>query len=419
MVCRGCGKQLRNNQNICPSCGFYNDLENDSLEADDRDYFDNPKDATDSNSLILDDKYNDLSFEDDEADDIDRVKEQEEIDDLFQEKVLGKKPKKRKNDKGSNEPDGLGKASKNKAVEYIDADDSADFIAAFIGEDYKWIVNKPLNIYALLFSWMYFVYRKLYIIGILGLVLVGVIVRYVPVIAPVIIILSMVLSAVIFNPIYLAVVKIRVQRLIDKYGDETDNFILDKCIQQGGVNTPRALLVFLIFLVALFFTYYSINFGGKKTKFFEENSENEANCLYISKETFNFLVNKQEKEMIDASLDEAGCHVNISDNNSYDIYLKIKYSDGFRYVYFVDDDKNLTIEADTNYIEKLKEAKEAGPLDKEDEVILEKSQNLNLTFNELKLKAKSEEDAAKKNKLTSQRTNFIFGKDDIFKKSKK
>ena len=414
MRCRECGKTLMDNENICSACGFYNDRENNSLESDisTNDYFEAPK----NNNVTLDDNYGELSFEDDDDDISERRKEQEEIDDLFKEKVLGEKPKKKK--ENDEEPKKKSKGHKEN-VEYIDTDDSSDFVAAFIGEDYKWIVNKPINIYALLFSWMYFIYRKLYLIGITGLVVCGLVVRFIPLASPIIIILSMVLSGVLFNSIYLAVVQRRVQSIMDNYGDLSDEQLMKKCKRKGGVAVFRALLIFLIFLVLLFLTYYRFSIHLGESKFFKDNSENEANCAYIGKDLFNKLVEKEEKEMLGSSLDELACHVIVSGDKNYDIIMKLKNSGEYRYIYYSTDNDKVTIEGDTNYIDIIEKAKKVGPVSKDDEEILEFSKSIETRFNDIKINAKQEEESVKKRKMSTQRTYFAFTKDQIFKKAKR
>lgn len=413
MRCRECGKTLRDDENICSACGFYNDRESKSLESDTNSdgYFDDPSGMSGPSSL--DDNYSDLSFEDDDDDIGERRREQEEIDDLFKEKVLGEKPTKKKEGPSIK----MDKKNGGTVAQYIDTDDSADFIAAFIGEDYKWIVNKPVNIYALLFSWMYFIYRKLYLIGIIGLFVCGLIARYVPIISPIIIILSMVLSGVLFNSIYLSVAQRRVQRILDTYGDQSDSYILEKCKKKGGVSVIKALLIFFLFLVCMVCTYYRFYIGLGESKFFKDNSENEANCMSNGKQLFNSLVEREEKEMIGSSLDEIACHVLITGEKNYDIILKLKNGIDYRYIYYSTDNEEATVKGDTNYIDIIEEAKKAGPVSKEDEEILEFSKSIETRFEDIKTNSRTEEEAVKKKKMSTQRTHFAFTKDQIFKKA--
>lgn len=410
MICRGCGKKLKVNENICPACGFYNEIKRDSLENDsfrEMDYFEDPRMNNYSDDIVLDDNDDDIKDIPFDDEPVPEDNDQDDIDDLLKEKILGKKPE--KEDKKS-------KKKQNDTSQYIDTDDSADFIAAFIGEDYKWIVNKPINIYALLFSWMYFVYRKLYIIGILGLTFVGIIYVIMPALVPIAIILSMVLSAVLFNPIYLMIVKIRVQRIVDQYGDESDSFILEKCMQKGGVNTPIALLVFFIFLVMLFLSHFNFTFKANPSKYWKDNTENEANCLSLGRKTYSALTERDSKEMIDSSLEEVACDIVLSGVKSYDIYLKLSSSGETRIVYFENKDGETTLRGDTKLIKTLTEAEKQGPLLDEDKEFLDNSQVLSSKFAEIKNLSNSEAQMEKNNNLKGQRTHYVFSKDEVYKK---
>lgn len=407
MVCRECGRKLNSNENICPSCGFYNEKRRESLEDDgfgEMDYFEAPGTANDNpDDLFSDDNvYQDASEEPFDDDD---EGSQEEIDDLLKEKVLGQ-PKKQSG------------RLKDKVSQYIGSDNTADFIAAFIGEDYKWIVNKPINIYALLFSWMYFIYRKMYFVGVLGLIFAGIIYVLVPMLLPIIIILSMVLSAVLFNSLYLMFVKAKVQRIVDKYENETDAYIVEQCIRQGGVNTPMALFIFLVFIVVLFLSHFNFTIGKGPSKFWKDNSENEANCLSLGRKTFQLLTDKESKEMINYSLDEMACNVILSGEKSYDIYLKVSSDGETRIVYFENSDGHIILKGDSKYIKLLKEAEETRKLTDDEEKLLDDSEILDNKYVEIKNLSNSEATMEKNNTANGQRTHYVFSKDDIYKKAK-
>ena len=410
MICRGCGKKLRNNENICPACGFYNETKSGSLEDDgfqEMDYFEEPgANNNNSDDLFLDDSNVEESYDVPFSDEQDDEGSQEEIDDLLKEKVLGEKPKK--------QSDKL----KEKISEYIGEDNTADFIAAFIGEDYKWIVNKPINIYALLFSWMYFIYRKMYIVGIVGLAITGIIYIVMPILLPILIILSMVLSAVLFNSLYLMFVKAKVQRIVDKYEDETDAFIIEQCIRKGGVNTPIALLIFFIFIALLFLSHFTLTLGGNPSKYWKDNTENVANCLSLGRKTYQLLTDKESKEMINSSLDELACDVILTGQKSYDVYLKVSSDGDSRIVYFANNDGEISLVGDTKYIKILTDAEKTRPLLDDEKEFLENSKILDNKYYEIKNLSSSEENLEKNNKLTGQRTHYVFTKDQIYKKAK-
>ena len=341
-------------------------------------------------------------------------------------------------------------------AEYLEDEqeiEDADFVGTYIGEDYKWIVEKPFNIYALLLSWMYFVYRKLYLIGIGGLALTWLVLKNAPLFAPIFIIISMLLSAVFFNPIYLFIVKAKVQSIINTYENDGDAVILDQCDKRGGVNTPVALLIFLIFLIAVAFIYIHIGTDKPKSKFWDDNVENEANCLLVGKQAYNSYID--ENDMVMGNFEELACEVILGSTKSYDIYLKIKEDGSYRYIYYENEGKYLTKRGDTKYIEmlenKAKENKKANiknvkddekvvvEEDKKDEdeeeeesedniadyltdddvKIYEVSKNISKKYTEINNSSNTEAQMELRNTLTQQRTHFIFSKDEVFKPAKK
>ena len=132
MKCQKCGKKLRRNEVFCTICGYYNDFSDEKkiVNFDDEDDFD-----------LTDDDWS--SKEDDKA-------EEKELDKILKEK----KPKKSDDDEDD--------------YELTDLD---RYVKAYIGEDYNIVRKSLFNIWALIFNWMYFLYRKLYITGIIGLVI--------------------------------------------------------------------------------------------------------------------------------------------------------------------------------------------------------------------------------------------------------
>ena len=192
MRCKNCGNLLRNSEKFCTICGTYNDPNDTSLEADAKEM----------------------------------APPQEE--NIVEEFSFNKKLKEKSSDK--------------LVDDFTTRDDP--YVAAYIGEDYKWIVERPFNIYALLLSWIYFLYRKLYIIGSIGLLITGIIVRFIPIIIIPYIVLVMVGSGIGFNKIYLMIV----ERKVNKIAAQTDSpaDAMEKCQKKGGVNPWIPIGIFFI-----------------------------------------------------------------------------------------------------------------------------------------------------------------------------
>ena len=124
---------MRKEERFCESCGYYNGEKDNSG---------------------WDDNYDDHNLFDDYE-----VEEKEEGNEEFEEFNLKDSSGTKKNE-----------------FSY----ENEDLLEAFIGEDYKPIKKIPFNIFAFLLNWSYLLYRKLYITGILGLVVTGIIILFFP-----------------------------------------------------------------------------------------------------------------------------------------------------------------------------------------------------------------------------------------------
>ena len=156
MICRNCGNTLKENEKFCTLCGTYNDP---SVPPEEND-FDSPN--------------QEMKFI--------RKNEEQDPDDSYMAPDISEENYEEEDYSSKDDPD----------------------VVAYIGEDYKWIAKRPFNIYALLFSWIYFLYRKLYLIGIIGLVVTGIVIKFLPFLLIPCVILSMVGCGLFFNKIYLA-----------------------------------------------------------------------------------------------------------------------------------------------------------------------------------------------------------------------
>ena len=138
MVCKKCGKRLKEGEMFCTVCGYFNDPNDIS------NYDDNKKE----------------NFTND--DEVDLLKEDEEsVNDGIEIQAFSIDTT----------------TDDTKKTGFFDFQDDR-FLEAYIGEDYKVVARKKINIYALLLSWIYFLYRKLYITGIIGLIITGIFIKF-------------------------------------------------------------------------------------------------------------------------------------------------------------------------------------------------------------------------------------------------
>ncbi len=360
MRCKNCGNQLKEGEKFCTLCGTYNDPNDPFVEE--------PINIPDQDEE--EDEYSDIN-----------------------EFSFNKKLKEKNKDLGM-------------VDEELTMNDDP-YVAAYIGEDYKWIVERPFNIYALLLSWIYFIYRKMYLIGTIGLFVTGLLVRFIPIITIPLIVLVMVGSGFFFNKIYLKVVERKVNKIAAK--TESPSEAMEKCQAKGGVNVWIPLLVFFAFLVVMLLSFFRI-FGKPKPKYWRENSFNQANCKYISQTVYKGL-----DEKIKANpLESIACIVNPGAEKTYSIYIKLDAYGTYRYMYYESTKGgDYLLKGDTSYIEELEERQKKNGLAESDKEFLNTSKELSIKFSSFKDDSDFEDKLIYKGKDTKEKTHYVFTREEI------
>lgn len=359
MRCAKCGKKLRKNEKFCTVCGYYNEDESDVTpdEWDDGDY------------NLLDDEQPE--------------KQAPEIN--------------------------IGKIEDKKVINY-NFEEERD-LEAYIGEDYKIIKKSPFNIFAFILNWMYVLYRKLYITGIIGLGIALFITLFYTRFILYYLIGSMVILGFAFNPYYIAIIKQRIKRLEDKY-EGSDSFTFTEiCQEKGGVNTIVALVIYFIFLVVIFFSLVRVNYNqNHNTKFWNENSENKANCTYYTKTAYNNV----EAENY-GTVEEAVCKINTAGSREYTIYIKVNKNGKTIYLYYETEDKRLKFSNSTENIKVLEEKQKNKTITKEEEEILLNIKNIESNYDIIVKNSKSEDELINQKKNTKEKVNFVFSKEEVIR----
>ena len=357
MKCQKCGKRLRRNEKFCTSCGYYNEDEND-ISPDDWD----------------DGDYDLLSEEDEEYTEDNKKEKKNVINYEFEE-----------------EKD----------------------IEAYIGEDYRIIKKSRFNIWAFLLNWMYVLYRKLYITGIIGLMIAFIMVLISNKYVIIYLIVSMIILGFLFNPYYIFVIKLRIKRLEKKH-EGSDSYTFTKiCEEKGGVNTPIALAIYFLFLVIIIVSSVSFNFSfnsNHNTKFWNENSENKANCSYFTKMAYNDYKNEN-----DINIEEAICKINKVTMKEYNIYLKVKKDKKIIYVYYETQNQLLKYIGNEEQITRLEEKEKNKTITDEEKEILNKVKNIKREYKVNYNKSIEEDKLIKENKNTKEKYNYIFTREEVIR----
>ncbi|MBR6136615.1 MAG: zinc-ribbon domain-containing protein [Bacilli bacterium] len=378
MVCKNCGNELKENERFCTMCGTFNDPNDDDDIPVGVETFQVPTE----NPTI--------------------ENPEEEFPEIDEFKIGGKtkeeKPKKEKV-----------KKERPPKEEYVPVGDPN--IIAYIGEDYRWIVDRPFNIYALLLSFIYFLYRKMYLIGFLGLLLSGFVVKLFPIATIPYIALVMIGSGFLFNKIYLDTVERKVNKIVQNAEPGED--VAELCRKKGGVNVFTPFLFFFLFLIIMFLSYVRIMPFYRTSKYWSANSDNLANCKRMGRNVYENL----GETVKNGELEELICEIIIgTDKKHYNFYLKMVDNGQLRYLYYEDNGRGFEdLRGSTDFIEDLEKTKEKYGLADSDQEFLDTSKDLPNKFDALKDDASYEDKAILNGKDTKEKTHFRFNKDDLYR----
>ena len=362
MRCKKCGKVIRKDERFCEGCGYYNG---------------------EKDSSGWDDSFDDISLDEEETE-----PEKEETFEEFDLKTeADDKPQK---------------------FHY----ENEDLLEAYIGEDYKMIKKIPFNIYAFLLNWSYVLYRKLYITGILGLIVTAVIAIYFREIIFTYWLIMMVALGILFNFYYVFVAKRRVEHIKNKYSDLDRFGIVNICEEKGGVNLFFALIAYIIFLAVIILNYVNIFYNpDHNPKFWKENTENKATCNSLIKVSYNNL----ETYKVPGTIEEAVCKISKANFPEYDVYMKTKDKNKTYYAYFHAETDGLVYKRNTSEINSLELKKANGLITDEEQALLNSLKQIENNYSDISRQSKKEDELINSKKNKSEKLNFIFSKEEIIR----
>lgn len=345
MECRQCGKILSEQEKFCTYCGHYND-------PNEKDESLKPVELNSKTGVLLNEHNK-------------RIKEEYEDKGNFKTKCL----------------------------------------KTYLGSDYKNVSSGGFNLYALLFSWIYFINKKMYLIGIIGLVIAGVLVIYQRIALIVFAILSMIFSGIFFNKIYLSTVTKKVDKIISL--SDNPHEILKLVKKAGKDNVFLTLGIYLVFLVIIV-TLYTV-FDGKigiTDKFWQDNSNNKATCLSIAKAAKKISPVNSVGFLIGAE-----CVVIDTNTEQYEMYLK--FDKGNQFVV----ERYLTKDSRVNFVEGTNELKEyqknLNKLNDTEKANYDKMIALERKYKQIEQSAELEDDLIKRGKNISPKKYFVLTEEEV------
>ena len=354
MKCKKCGNKLRQNETFCTVCGNYNDSDDDIPVQKKQEEYDLTKDEW-------------------------NLKEESEIEEDIEEKEL---------DEILKEPQEITEKTKN--------------TKKYIGEDYFLIKHKVFNIWAFLFNWVYFVYRKLYITGIVLAIITCILTIILKEKICIFIAVTSIISGFVFNKYYTFAIEKKVKNIADKYMGSDSRTLEQIYKKKGGVNIIIPLILYLIFLLIIVLNLTNFNFSINKTSnFFNENSENKANCKLLLKSSYQYL----EENHKDSYLEEAACKIIIKNNKEYDLYFKILQNNNINYLYFKAYDEKIKYIGSSNELIKLQEK---TTLTKEEIELKNELMLIKSNYDSIYINSKEEDKLIKNGKDKKEKVNYII-----------
>ena len=397
MKCIKCGKRLKKNEKFCTYCGYYNDTEEKENWNTDNEEED-----------LLEENWYDDDFKSEEDEVVIESPKKEK-------KKKEKKEKPKKEDKPVKEetPKKVKKEKEITEVKFKEDneiyDENERYLEAYIGEDYRLIKKSPFNIYAFILNWMYFLYRKLYITGIIGLIITALVAFFFTKYFLIYLIITLIVLGIGFNPYYIFISKRKVNKILNDY-EGSDSFSLEKtCEELGGVNVVFSLIIYLIFLIIIIVSIVKVNINtDHNTNYWKENSENNANCGSLARLAYREEKNNYKK------IEEALCKVNKNSKN-YEIYLKTIKNKKTVYVYYETKDNYIVYKNNTEYLDMLTNKKKNKTITKEEEKVLNDIKMIESNYKSIKSKSLDEDKQIKNKTNREEKLNYIINYEEIIR----
>lgn len=130
-----------------------------------------------------------------------------------------------------------------------------DLIKTYVGKNYDKIKNTKFSLPTLFFGPVYFFYRKLYLLGILWIILL-----IMTIINPVFPAIAVIIFSTAFSHIYLNEVTKRVRIIKEKNKHQGKDAVLQICKKKGGVNKIIPLISILIIIILTTIAIYILDY---------------------------------------------------------------------------------------------------------------------------------------------------------------
>lgn len=122
-------------------------------------------------------------------------------------------------------------------------------LISFIRNNYEKIIKKNFSIPSLFFSWFYTLYRKVYILSIIGMIII-LILGFLPSMIAFIIALSFsIVLGLNFNKWYIIYSRKQINKIKTNNHNISENELINICKKKGGTNIWLAIIIYVIFFI--------------------------------------------------------------------------------------------------------------------------------------------------------------------------
>lgn len=277
-------------------------------------------------------------------------------------------------------------------------------LRVYLTSDYKVVTAGGFNLYALLFSWIYFIYKKMYIIGIPGLLLAGILILVQPVVLIIYAALSMILSGIFFNKIFLWFANKKIDKIINNHNPDEALKIARKAGKDNVLVTLGIYFVFLIIIIVLYFTKGSLGSGGDK--FYKDNQNNRNTCLKMID-----AAKKNSSTSSIAFIIEGGCIVLDSANSRFQVYLKFDKGDKIVIEQYSTDATKMYLDGSTDLLNDYERRK--SNLNDSELKYYQDMLEIQTNYSKLQNQAKIEDDAITNKTNTGPKAYFLLSQEEV------
>ena len=208
-----------------------------------------------------------------------------------------------------------------------------DYLYAYIGKNAEKIIGGKWSWCTFFFNYAYFLYRKMWLLGIFSFIITTLLLTFLNIIGMIIILIGTIILAILFKKIYVNHAKKEIIKIKNKNPNSNEDEIYRMCSDKGGTALWAVIIYFVLMIIFIVGIVIAIYFLGWKAIF--NTLENGLDIdININKEeenilSFNELVDAIKNDKTYGSglnfLDTFKEQSTITTNNNE---IKIVYSEG-------------------------------------------------------------------------------------------